>query len=177
MGISRACAGKWVNRGGWLAVGQDGLVAGIGGRAARGAVGVVDAGDEGPRIHVRVVAGHDAAQAGFAGDDLAVKDGVAGELGDPGFGRAAGRAGQRRAVAVGARLGEELAPGGGRFGFDLVAEHPGRKRGLAPVRLGLVVDQAAAGSGSGMAKRRMAAHPAWRVWVGRELKGTPRSVG
>ncbi|GGX57783.1 hypothetical protein [Streptomyces chartreusis] len=42
---------------------------------------------------VRVVAGHDAAQAGFVGADLAVEEGVPGELDEPGFGLTAGRAG------------------------------------------------------------------------------------
>ncbi|WP_143674176.1 hypothetical protein [Streptomyces caniscabiei] len=105
-----------------LAVGKDRLDGGIGGRAAQGAVGIVDAGDEGPWVHVRVMAGHDAAQAGAVGDDLAVEDRVAGELGESALGFRAGRSGQCRTVTVGAHLGEELAAGEGFLGFDLVAE-------------------------------------------------------
>ncbi|MGX1914133.1 hypothetical protein ACWIID_35650 [Streptomyces phaeochromogenes] len=68
------------------------------------------------------MAGQDAAQAGFVGDDLAVEDGVAGELGELGFGFLSGGARQGRPVVVGAQLGEELAAGEGFFGLDLVAE-------------------------------------------------------
>ncbi|MDX3387182.1 hypothetical protein PV682_37925 [Streptomyces niveiscabiei] len=66
--------------------------------------------------------GQDAAQAGFAGDDLAVEDRVAGELGEPGFGFGTCGTGQSGPVVVGAQPGEELAAGEGFFGLDLVAE-------------------------------------------------------
>ncbi|MFI6407718.1 hypothetical protein [Streptomyces sp. NPDC050548] len=75
------------------------------------------------------MAGQDAAQAGFVGDDLAVEDGVAGELREPGFGFRACGAGQGRPVVVGAQLGEELAAGEGFFGLDFVAEVPGMRCG------------------------------------------------
>ncbi|MFG2732578.1 hypothetical protein [Streptomyces canus] len=68
------------------------------------------------------MAGQDAAQAGFVGDDLAVENGVAGELGEPGFGFLSGGARQGRPVVVCAQLGEELAAGEGFFGLDLVAK-------------------------------------------------------
>jgi hypothetical protein len=71
---------------------------------------------------VRVVTGHDAPQAGFVGDNLAVEDRVAGELGKSGFGFRACGTGQSRPVVVGAQLGEELAAGEGFFGLDLVTE-------------------------------------------------------
>ncbi|PWG15375.1 hypothetical protein DF268_00760 [Streptomyces sp. V2] len=71
---------------------------------------------------MRVVAGQDAAQAGFVGDDLAVEDCVAGKLCEPCFGfRACGTA-QGRSVVVGAQIGKELAAGEGFFGLDFVAK-------------------------------------------------------
>ncbi|XVV39221.1 hypothetical protein ACQPXT_39920 [Streptomyces sp. CA-100214] len=85
-----------------LAVGHGGLIGAIGGRAAQGAVRVVDAGDESAWVQVGVVAGQDAAQACFVGDDLAVEDSVAGELGQPGFGFRSGGPCQRRPGVVGA---------------------------------------------------------------------------
>ncbi|MDI5903539.1 MULTISPECIES: hypothetical protein [Streptomyces] len=68
------------------------------------------------------MAGEDTAQAGFVGDDLAVEDRVAGELGEPGFGFRTCGTGQSRPVVVGAQFGEKLAPGEGFFSLDLVAE-------------------------------------------------------
>lgn len=107
------------------------------GSAAQGAVGVVDAGDEGPQVHVRVVAGHNAAQAGFVSDDLAVEGGVPGELGEPGLG--AGWPSQRRAVFVGAHLGEKQAAGEGLLGFDLIAEAGVAGAGVALEHLNALV--------------------------------------
>ncbi|MFE1835294.1 hypothetical protein [Streptomyces sviceus] len=65
------------------------------------------------------MAGQDAAQAGFVGDDLAVEDGMAGELGEPGFGFLSGGAREGRPAVVGAQLVEELAAGEGFFGLGL----------------------------------------------------------
>ncbi|MBE4733327.1 MULTISPECIES: hypothetical protein [Streptomyces] len=105
-----------------LAVGKDRLDAGFGGRAAQGAVGIVDAGDEGPWVHVRVVAGRDAARAGFVVDDLAVEDRVAGELGESASASASAgpaSAGRSLSAPISAR---NWPRGKGFLGFDLVAE-------------------------------------------------------
>ncbi|WP_177324390.1 HEPN domain-containing protein [Streptomyces mirabilis] len=88
---------------------------------------------------MRVVAGHDAAQAGFVSDDLAVEDGVPGELGEPGFGLGAGRPSQRRSVFVGTQLGEQLATGEGLLGFDLIAEAGVAGAGVALEHLNALV--------------------------------------
>lgn len=108
-----------------LAVGHDRRLGGAGRCAAQGALRRVDAGDEHARMQVWVVAGDDAAQPDLVGDDLAVEDGMARELGEPGFGLRTGWAGQRRPVAIRADLGEVLASGEGVFGLDLVAEAGG----------------------------------------------------
>ncbi|WP_327241476.1 hypothetical protein [Streptomyces sp. NBC_01320] len=71
------------------------------------------------------MAGDDAAQAGFVGDDLAVGDGVLGQGGEAGFGFGAGRSGQPGPVGVGGHVGEYLAAGEGFLGFDFVAEAGG----------------------------------------------------
>ncbi|MFD3553444.1 hypothetical protein ACFWWA_15175 [Streptomyces goshikiensis] len=71
------------------------------------------------------MAGDDATQAGFVGDDLAVEDGVLGEGGEAGLGLNARRSCQPGTVGVGGHVGEYLAAGEGFLGFDFVAEAGG----------------------------------------------------
>lgn len=92
------------------------------GRPAQGAVGVVDAGDGGSGIDGGVVASHDPQEAGFVGDDLALKAGVPGGGAEALFRFLACGAGEAGPVRVSDCVGEVLASGEGFFRLDFGAE-------------------------------------------------------